>query len=65
MKTEAEIREMIAVFNAEIEKNARRPQLNRAEREAVSEIEKRYLGKIAVLDWVLETSEPKRLEAAQ
>lgn len=54
MKTETEIQEMIEVFKAEIEKNAKRPQFNRAEREAVAEIRERYLGKIAVLEWVLE-----------
>ena len=57
MRTEAEIRELIETFKAEIEKNAKRPQLNRAEREAVAEVRERYLGKIAVLEWVLEPSE--------
>ncbi len=57
MKTEEEIRDMIASFYAEIKAIQKQPAYNTAAREAIESLTQKYMKGIAALEWVLEPSE--------
>lgn len=57
MKTEKEVRDMIASFYTEIAAIQKQPAYNTAAREAIESLTQKYMKGIAALEWVLQPSE--------